>query len=171
MKAISPVIATVIIVAVTVAVAIAVALWMTGLVGGFTGTENLQIVNAYAVSSSTTQNGLNIIGWTVYLQVKNAGTTTATIDQIFINGIPYTSVSVSVIASSTSSPSTTTPTTAPVTPFINLPTTLNPGSNITFTIFIPKGSGSPLSFDSGQQVEIKLHTASGKTYPIQVVLP
>ncbi|MEM0236854.1 MAG: archaellin/type IV pilin N-terminal domain-containing protein, partial [Desulfurococcus sp.] len=47
-KAISPVIATVIIVAVTIAIAIAVALWMTGLVGSFTGTENLQIVSAYA---------------------------------------------------------------------------------------------------------------------------
>jgi flagellin-like protein len=159
MKAISPVIATVIIVAVTVAVAIAVALWMTGLVGGFTGTENLQIINAYAVSSGN--------GWNVYLQVKNAGTTTATIDQIFINGIPYTSITVA----STMTPSVTvtigTSTNAPTL----TPTPLSPGNNVTITIFIPQGTGSPLSFSPGQQVEIKLHTASGKTYPVQVVLP
>jgi len=154
-KAISPVIATVIIVAVTVAVAIAVALWMTGLVGGFTGTENLQIINAYALSTSG--------GWNVYLQVKNAGTTTATIDQIFINGIPYSSVSVT-------SPSTLTVTVSVGnTAFSSIP--LSPGSNTTITIFIPQGTGTPLSFSSGQQVEIKLHTASGKTYPVQVVLP
>ncbi len=160
MKAISPVIATVIIVAVTVAVAIAVALWMTGLVGGFTGTENLQIINAYAVSSGN--------GWNVYLQVKNAGTTTATIDGIFINGIPYTSIQVGTASSpilvtiTTSSPSGTV--TAP-------PVSITAGNSVSITLFIPQGSSSTISFSSGQQVEIKLHTASGKTYPVQVVLP
>jgi len=157
-KAVDPVIATVIIVAVTVAVAIAVALWMTGLVGGFTGTENLQIVNAYAVATSSPSSG-----WNVTLQVKNAGTTTATIDQIFINGIPYTSVSVT-------SPSALTVTVSVGnTAFSSI--SLSPGNSTTITIFIPQGSGTPLSFSSGQQVEIKLHTASGKTYPVQVVLP
>jgi flagellin-like protein len=156
-KAISPVIATVIIVAVTVAVAIAVALWMTGLVGGFTGTENLQIVNAYAVATSTPSSG-----WNVTLQVKNAGTTTATIDGIFINGIPYKSVSVGT-------PATTVSVYIGNTAFSSIP--LSPGNNITITIFIPQGSGTALSFSPGQQVEIKLHTASGKTYPVQVVLP
>ncbi len=154
MEAVDPVIATVIIVAVTVAAAIAVALWMTGLVGGFTGTENLQIINAYALSTSG--------GWNVYLQVKNAGTTTATIDGIFINGIPYTSVSVGT-------PATTVSVYIGNTVFSSI--SLSPGNNITITIFIPQGSGTPLSFSSGQQVEIKLHTASGKTYPVQVVLP
>uniref|UniRef100_A0A7J3XYE4 DUF4352 domain-containing protein n=1 Tax=Thermogladius calderae TaxID=1200300 RepID=A0A7J3XYE4_9CREN len=157
MKAISPVIATVIIVAVTVAVAIAVALWMTGLVGGFTGTENLQIINAYALSTSG--------GWNVYLQVKNAGTTVATIDQIFINGIPYSSVSLTSASGAT--PTVTVSVSGSTFP----PTSLNPGSNTTITIFIPQGSGQALSFSPGQQVEIKLHTASGKTYPVQVVLP
>jgi len=162
-KAISPVIATVIIVAVTVAVAIAVALWMTGLVGGFTGTENLQIVNAYALSI----NG----GWNVTLQVKNAGTTAATIDQIFINGIPYTAISVTPSSGTASiiTISVISPNTATFNP--QNPVSLAPGNTTTITIFIPQGSGTALSFSSGQQVEIKLHTASGKTYPVQVVLP
>ena len=157
MKAISPVIATVIIVAVTVAVAIAVALWMTGLVGGFTGTENLQIVNAYAVSKDG--------GWNVTLQVKNAGTTTATIDQIFINGIPYGQITVT--GTTVSVTITTSPPSGTTTP----PVSITAGNSVAITLFIPKGSAEALSFDSGQQVEIKLHTASGKTYPVQVVLP
>lgn len=155
MKAISPVIATVIIVAVTIAVAIAVALWMTGLVGGFTGTENLQIVNAYATASTG--------GWTVTVQVKNAGTTTATIDQIFVNGIPYQSITISATAAGATA--TTISVSSP------LPISLNPGNETIIFIFIPRGTGTPLSFSPGQQVEIKLHTASGKTYPAQVVLP
>ncbi len=130
---------------------------MTGLVGGFTGTENLQIVNAYAVATSTPSSG-----WNVYLQVKNAGTTTATIDQVFINGIPYASVSVG-------NQSTTVTVSVDGSTFTQK--SLNPGDTTTFTIFIPQGTGTPLSFSPGQQVEIKLHTASGKTYPVQVVLP
>ncbi|MGC9012747.1 archaellin/type IV pilin N-terminal domain-containing protein [Thermogladius sp.] len=154
LKAISPVIATVIIVAVTIAVAIAVALWMTGLVGGFTGTENLQIVNAYALATTDGK------GWNVYLSVKNAGTTTATIDQIFVNGIPYASITL------TSPPGTI----SLVSP-TSLPVTLSPGQDTSIQLYIPKGSGQALSFSPGQQVEIKLHTASGKTYPVQIVLP
>jgi flagellin-like protein len=148
MRAISPVIATVVIVAVTLAVAIAVSLWATGLVGGFTGTENLQIVNAYATPSGG--------GWTVTLQVKNAGTTTATIDNVFVNGIPYNQISIgnSTIALS-----------------VALPLSLSPGNNTVIALSIPQGSGAVMSFSSGQQVEIKLHSASGKTYPVQVVLP
>ena len=160
MRAIDPVIATVIIVAVTIAVAIAVALWMTGLVGGFTGTENLQIVNAYALATTTPGQG-----WSITLTVKNAGTTTATIDQVFVNGIPYDAITL------TSVTGTVTVTNAKVTLTGNLPLTLSPGNSTTIQLFIPLGTSSALSFSSGQQVEIKLHTASGKTYPVQVVLP
>jgi len=148
MRAMSPVIATVVIVAVTLAVAIAVALWATGLIGGFTGTENLQIVNAYATPSGG--------GWAVTLQVKNAGTTTATIDNVFVNGIPCNQIS---IGNST------------ITLSVALPLSLSPGNNTVITLSIPQGSGAVMSFSSGQQVEIKLHSASGKTYPVQVVLP
>jgi flagellin-like protein len=155
LRAISPVIATVIIVAVTIAVAIAVALWMTGLVGGFTGTENLQIVNAYALATTTPRQG-----WNVTLTIKNAGTTTATIDQVFVNGIPYNAITLTVGGTTTT-----------LSLNMSLPLTLPPGSSTTIQLFIPSGTSPALSFSSGQQVEIKLHTASGKTYPVQVVLP
>ena len=82
-RGISPVIATVILVAVAIAVAIAVAFWMTGIVGLFTGFEQLQIVSAYAETVND--------GWNVTVVVKNTGTAPATIDNIFINGKPASS--------------------------------------------------------------------------------
>ncbi|MET1159674.1 MAG: archaellin/type IV pilin N-terminal domain-containing protein, partial [Thermoprotei archaeon] len=73
MKAISPVIATVIIVAVAIAISIAVALWITGLTSAFTGVEKLEIVNAYATKLDTG-------GWTVTIIIRNSGTKPATVD-------------------------------------------------------------------------------------------
>ncbi|MEZ0394575.1 MAG: archaellin/type IV pilin N-terminal domain-containing protein [Desulfurococcaceae archaeon] len=163
MRAISPVIATVIIVAVTIAVAVAVALWLTGLVGGFTGTENLQIVNAYAVAGTN--------GWNVYLTVKNAGTTTASVTDIFVNGVPYGQITVSTATTSTIIVSYVTTTSGGATSPFSPPVSIKPGETYVFKLFIPKGSGTPFSFSSGQSVEIKLHTASGKDYPVQVILP
>jgi len=147
-KAISPVIATVIIVAVTIAIAIAVALWMSGLVGSFTQTENLQIISAYA-EQTTVGNGT---GWKITVQVKNTGTTDATIDNLFINGKPVSSYGGSI----TVSPDVTSSTIS-----------VKSGSTTTITVTIGPNAG----FSSGQMVEVKIHTASGKEYPRQVTLP
>ncbi|MEM0111057.1 MAG: archaellin/type IV pilin N-terminal domain-containing protein [Desulfurococcus sp.] len=150
-KAISPVIATVIIVAVTIAIAIAVALWMTGLVGSFTGTENLQIVSAYATKNT---DGT----WTIYLEVKNVGTVDVTIDNIFVNGVPVSSVTNVQTISYTYSPTTTS-----VNPNnINIP--IKTGGTIKMNIIVK-------DYTPGQMLEIKLHSAAGKEYPKQVTLP
>jgi hypothetical protein len=143
MKAISPVIATVIIVAVAIAISIAVALWLTGIVGGFTAVENLQITYAYAEQRT---GG----GWRITLRVENKGTGTATIDQVFVNNRPHNDVVVRI------DEDTTRP----------LPESINPGDGRTIIINLPS-----TGFTSGQQVEIKLHTASGKEYPKMVTLP
>lgn len=141
MKAISPVIATVIIVAITIAVAIAVALWISGLTGAFTGTENLQIVSAYATANT---GG----GWTITLEARNVGTMDSTIDQVFINGKPYATYSNLSVNP---------------TPSIMV----RAGETKTITISVGVNAG----FTSGQLVEVKLHTASGKEYPKMVTLP
>jgi len=141
-RAISPVIATVIIVAVTIAIAIAVALWMSGLVGSFTQVENLQITSAYADGG----NGR----WTIYLTVKNVGTTDATIDNIFINGKPLRDVGAISDPDLTSTTVTIKAGDPPRTITINIQST---------------------EFVSGQMVEVRLHTASGKEYPKMVTLP
>jgi len=155
-KAISPVIATVIIVAVTIAIAIAVALWMSGLVGSFTATENIQIISAYAKSTDTNK-------WEITLQVKNVGTTDATIDNIFINGKPFTSYNTA--NSNTISVEYKIDDQGPNSFNTNTGIALQAGKSATITISINGG------FSPGQMVEVKLHTASGKEYPKQVTLP
>jgi FlaG/FlaF family flagellin (archaellin) len=141
MKAISPVIATVIIVAVAIAISIAVALWLTGIVGGFTTVENLQITYAYANKTNDE--------WEITLRVENKGTGTATIDEVFINGVPIRQING-----------------ANITPTIGNGISINPGQSQSITINLPS-----TGFSSGQQVEVKLHTASGKEYPKMVTLP
>ncbi|AFL66534.1 archaellin/type IV pilin N-terminal domain-containing protein [Desulfurococcus amylolyticus] len=147
-KAISPVIATVIIVAVTIAIAIAVALWMTGLVGSFTGTENLQIVSAYATKGSG-----NI--WTIHLEVKNVGTVDVTIDNIFINGVPVSALTTNVESISISTGTIELNN-------INIP--IKTGETVKIYIYVQ-------GYTPGQMLEIKLHSAAGKEYPKQVTLP
>jgi len=153
-KAISPVIATVIIVAVTIAIAIAVALWMSGLVGSFTATENIQIISAYATGSTG--------NWNIYLTVKNVGTTDATIDNIFINGKPLPTGDTAITAKYGDNNTPFNPTTG---------ISLKAGQSVNITITISGTSTSIGTFSSGQMVEVKLHTASGKEYPKQVTLP
>ena len=155
-RGISPVIATVILVAVAIAVAIAVAFWMTGIVGLFTGFEQLQIVSAYAEASD---NG----GWEVTLEIRNTGTASATIDNIIINGKPVTTQNDIRIATTTGA---TAGNFQSAREFFNIQVTVNPGESITLVLFLPSGTFSP-----GQSVEIKIHTASGKEYPKLVVLP
>jgi uncharacterized protein YxeA len=145
MKAISPVIATVIIVAVAIAISIAVALWLTGIVGGFTTVENLQITYAYAEKTDE--------GWSIQLKVENKGTGTATIDEVFINNMPHQQATAQVFVGNINKTG-------------NITISINPGDGVSITIKLPGGR-----FSSGQQVEIKLHTASGKEYPKMVTLP
>jgi len=144
-RGISPVIATVILVAVAIAVAIAVAFWMTGIVGLFTGFEQLQIVSAYAETVND--------GWNVTVVVKNTGTAPATIDNIFINGKPASSYDGDVSING-----------KPASSYETIP--VSPGNSTTIIIKLSKDS-----FTSGQSVEIKIHTAGGKEYPKLVVLP
>ncbi len=143
MRAISPVIATVIIVSVAIAISIAVALWLTGVTSGFTQTENLQIVSSYATAVDTP-----VKGWNITIVLKNTGTVAATIDNIFINGIPAQNNTNGVY-------------------WLNgTGTTIEPGKSIRIIIVLEQGQ-----FSSGQMVNIKIHTASGRDYPTTVTLP
>jgi flagellin-like protein len=148
--AISPVIATIIIVAVTIAVAIAVAFWMGGLTGVFTRFEKLEITSAYA-NITTTAGGTTT--YYINLIVKNTGTTTATIDNIFINGRPFSTYKDVEVNGATTTPS--------------LP--IQQGQVQYVVVKLPGGSGS--EFSSGMSVEVRIHTAAGQEYPRTVVLP
>ena len=149
-KGISPVISTVIIVAVAIAVAMAVAFWMTGVVGIFTGqVEQVQIVAAIPNATAT--------GHDVKVTIKNAGTTTVTIDGVFVSPTSLTGTwneegntnvggEINTLVSASSA--------------LKVP----PGETKTIVVHI---SGTV----AGQSIEIKLHSASGKEYPKLVTLP
>ncbi len=205
-KGISPVIATVIIVAVAIAIAVAVAFWMTGIVGLFTRYEKLEIVNAYADWSETNHT------WVVVLQVKNSGSSDATIDEIFINGRPHDAYStlsnpnygyvrgrITLSANDLTNSNTLAATTDVNTTSVDsngntinvyiskdaLPSgaelksfdfsngvPLKAGDELTVIILV-KGPGpnQTADFKHGASVEVKLHTAAGKEYPKEIVLP
>ena len=84
-KALSPVVASIILIAVTVAVSIAVAAWMGALTVGFMGTEELKITN---VAFSGTNS--------VAITVKNTGSTSATVSEVYINGADLLETNVTV---------------------------------------------------------------------------
>ena len=158
MKAISPVIATVIIVAVAIAISIAVALWITGLTSSFTGVEKLEIVNAYA--ESKLDNNQHTY-WTIHIIVKNTGTKPVTIDGIFINGKAGDIAKINYDIDGKSGTGQF---------------TLKPGerAEITFNLNSAdtnEDSPSQEDFSSGQTVSIVVHSASGGQYPATVTLP
>jgi len=153
MRAISPVIATVIIVSVAIAIAVAVAFWMTGITGLFTRYEKLEVVTAYATTTKPTGSGVSG-SFYVILEIKNTGTTDATIDNVFINGKPYSDVTAEVAYQQGTSWSTFAG---------NVHVTT--GSSVKMVVALPN------TFTSGQIVEVKIHTASGNEYPKSVQLP
>ena len=137
---ISPVMATVILVAIAIVIAIAVAFWATGLVGVFTRFEKVEIVAAYATGTDQ-----------VILVVKNTGSAAATIDDIYVNGIPCGGPSGECGG-------------------FTQTISLTPGQSATITISDPP-SAVASSFISGVTYEVAVHTASGKMYPAAVLIP
>ncbi|RLI44494.1 hypothetical protein DRO64_03895 [Candidatus Bathyarchaeota archaeon] len=138
---ISPVVATVILVAIAIVIAIAVAFWASGLVGVFTRFEKVEIAAAY-------WDGANVI-----VLAKNTGSAIATIDDIYINGKPHGVAGFTIT-------------------FGDPPSgtacdhdgyaTCEPGEAVQITV-----SGS---FERGVTYEISVHTASGKLYPVSVLI-
>jgi flagellin-like protein len=144
-RGISPVVATVILVAVTIVVAVAVAYWMGGLTSIYTRFEKLEITSIYAEYLDSK--------WNITIALKNTGTADATIDNILLNGKPYTTYN-NVNISST------------------IPISVKVGQSTTITISIPeKSSVSSWPFQHGVSVEVRLHSAAGQEYPKTVTLP
>ncbi|MEM3406270.1 MAG: archaellin/type IV pilin N-terminal domain-containing protein [Nitrososphaerota archaeon] len=151
-KGISPVVATVIIVAIAIALAIAVALWASGLVGIFTRFEEVKVISAYAEVGTGSLAG----GFNVTLTLKNTGSADATIDNVIINGKPFSSWTGGItvkIGGQNLDP--------------NVGYALKAGDQKDMSIEIPQAVG----FKSGQTLDIKIHTAAGHDYAKAVVLP
>ena len=157
-RALSPVIAVVVLVSVTIVVAVSVAYWMGSIAGTYTQFEKVEIVSAYSsrvddwtgdpdVPASWGVEG----GWNVTLVVKNSGSADATIDDVFVNGIPYGQF-VNVTIRYGGDP-------------YGFGGAVGAGATGTVEILVRAGTDQDITFSSGSTLNIKLHTAAGKDYP------
>jgi hypothetical protein len=152
-KAVSPVIATIIIVAIAITMSIAAVYWLLGLSGSFTRFDKVEFPTAYA---DTEDNG----NFTLTLNLKNTGSATATIteDNILYNGKPAVAYNA---------------TGALFAPWCDSPTVvMNPGDASTVVISLIGSANDPASpWKPGMTVEVTLHSTGGKDYPKAITLP
>jgi len=153
-KAVSPVIATVILVAVAITISVAVAYWMGGISSQYTKFEKVEVVNAI-VSSTGTPGAMT---WTVKMSLKNTGTSSATITDVYLNDRPLTN-------SGAVNPPLPTPGNGG---WFSATPTVASGASATFVMVvrndIAAGTGPFKSLSSGTTVNFKLHSAGGMDY-------
>jgi flagellin-like protein len=154
-KGISPIVATILMVAATVVSAVAIAYWMGGVAGLYTRYEKIEIVNAHAVSGALSAGGE---GWTITISLKNVGSADTSIENILINGKPfshYTHEGDSSITVKANGELFDTDKGAP----------LKVGQIVEFIIEIPKCDGDPKwPFTPGVSLEVRLRSAAGQEY-------
>ncbi len=144
-KAVSPVIATIILVAISIVMAIAVAYWALGIGNSFTKFEKVQYTSTYPLAND---DGT----FTVVMNLKNTGTATATVDNLFLNGRPFDSYSPAPAVNST---------------IATTGVTIPPGASTTLTIT----SAYSTTWTSGMTIQVDVMTAAGNSYPTTVILP
>lgn len=172
-KAVSPVIATIIIVAVAITMSIAVAYWLLGLGGSFTRFEKVEFTTGYAEVGTTPYE------FKITLNVKNTGSAVATIapELILYNGKPLTTYSYDYIQNVATPPTDVmieidyaTYAVDNTKEYENL--VLNPGESDTITInYDLDEAPTNNKWMSGMTLEITLHTTGGKDYPKSIILP
>ncbi len=157
-KALSPVIATVILISVTIVVAVSVAYWMGAIAGGFTSFEQIELPTVYGRAITSPW-----IGWNITIEMKNTGSSDATLNNIFMNSIPfkdYAQANVTLQKADGTDVSATLYTTGVL---------VAKGNSVTLVLQLRFDQS--VGFTSGTRVEIKLHTAGGKDYPTSLKLP
>jgi flagellin-like protein len=140
-KGISPVIATVILVAVAITASVSIAYWMGGISTLYTTQEKIEITGVVVSKGAS--------NYTIGMNVRNTGSKDATIDSVYLN--QKLSTQYGSLVNIESVPSTV----------------LAGGSN---TVVIRIGDISTPPFTPGTTIEVKLHTAAGKEYPLMVAL-
>jgi flagellin-like protein len=151
-KAVSPVIATVILVAVAITVAVGVSYWMGGISSQYTQFEKVEIQTAY--SAKTTGSG-----WLVTMNLKNSGTSAASLTDIFLNDVPLNSTAYSASAFPDGSGDQV------VTSLISGGEVIGSGESQTIYVWIwNDGTNGYSTLSSGTTVNIKIHSAGGMDY-------
>ena len=149
-KAVSPVIATVILVAVAITVSVGVSYWMGGISAQYTQFEKVEIQTGYAQVASG--------GWEVTLTLKNSGSATSTVTQVFVNEIPlntttgYGYADMAAFVAGTDGIGTDMPAAG---------ATMTAGNSTSVQIFI---ANTYSTLTSGTTVNVKLHSAGGMDY-------
>jgi len=177
-RGISPVISTIIIVAVAIAISIAVAFWLGGITSIFTRFEKLEITSAYVAETTTIDIDTDTVtAWNITMEIKNTGTTDATITDVLINNIPASAYTGQIYSSTSDADkdevlfrlvdgASGTNSTSD----INCP--VKAGQTVVLTFYLLESSSdSDYTFTHGQSVTITIHTAAGQDYPKTVVLP
>jgi len=145
-RAVSPVIATVIMVAVTITVAVAVAYWMSGIAGQYTKFEKVEIQTGVCTYSATNTY------WEITIKLKNSGTKTATLTDVFVNDVEATYSAAAPIGAGNAIEADLDPS--------NTKQILS-GATDTVTVWIG-ATGATLT--AGTTVNIKIHSAGGMDY-------
>lgn len=158
----SIVISTIIIVAIAITMAIAVAFWAMGISNSFTKFEKLEIISMYVSDTAVQYTRLStpplqLQCYRIFMQLKNTGTNTLTINNIFLDGKPYNA----------QYPQQRVP--GGQLAYQNLvPTVLQTGqSTNSGSIWLPVGG----MWNSGDYVTVEIETSAGRHYPYTVVLP
>jgi archaeal type IV pilus assembly protein PilA len=150
--AVSYVISTIILLAVVITVSVAIAYWMGAISSQYNKVEKLEIVNAIVSPMSYG----DITTWTITISLKNTGTTSATITDIYLNDRPLTN------SGSTNPPN---PTIGNGGWYASSPIILS-GSSATFIIVITNGGPAQpfTSLSPGVSMNFKLHSSGGMDY-------
>ncbi|MBS7614548.1 type IV pilin [Candidatus Bathyarchaeota archaeon] len=157
-RALSPVIATVILISVTIVVAVSVAYWMGAIAGGYTSFEQIELPSIYAKWQQSTSD------WNITIELKNSGSADATVDNIYVNGIPLKDYDSGIVVLQYD-----TITLDNSTGLASISIKVSKGSSK--TIYLTLDESEDDGFTSGTRIEIKVHTAAGKDYPTSVKLP
>jgi len=153
-KAISPVIATVILVAVAITVAVGVSYWMSGIAGQYTAFEKIEISTGYSEKVDDGDPNYVFLGWQVTLELKNTGSTTASLTRVFVNDIALLDVDYGETAPKWVDDGL-------ATSLLYAGTTIESGDTKTVYIYIDDTFGT---LSSGTTVNVKVHSAGGMDY-------
>jgi len=164
-RGLSPVIATVILISVTIVVAVSVAYWMGSIASGYTTFEQIELPTVYAKYYSNLDldgnSSVDDPGWKVTIALKNTGSADATVDDVFLNGIPLKDYSSGWALSWTGASSNRTS-------YSSLSISVTKGNTVTLYLYL---NSTVEGCSSGTTIDIKIHTASGRDYPTHVKLP
>lgn len=180
-RAVSPVIATVILVAVAITIAVAVSYWMGGISSQYTRFEKIEVTSAYSASGTVSLGppavpdpnwGIVEDFWEVTLDLRNTGTTEASIINCFVNSKAVGDYGQKAAEDNMLTWDDTTGTEVEVNFASGDKVTVTPGESakIILRIVQTPGTASDYSFTSGTTIEVALSSGAGNTYMKMVTL-